>query len=126
MAYILSNPSYPSLIRRLYASLSKPHKHRLDLICTLKGIDIELDPFTMCRILGVNDEGDEVYDSENWPILSNFNANAALKSLYKPDPWYPKQKSKQLTLQAGLLLIFIQYNILPWGRHRSDPSYTDL
>ena len=36
-----------------------------DLICTLKDIDIELDPSTMCRILGVNDEGDEVYDSNN-------------------------------------------------------------
>ena len=68
----LSNPCYPSLIRRFYANLSKPHKHHLDLICTLKGIDIELDPYTMCRILGVNNDGDEVYDFNNLPILSKL------------------------------------------------------
>ena len=33
----------------------------------------------MCRILGVIDYGDEVYGSNNWPILSNFDAQAALK-----------------------------------------------
>ena len=77
----MSNPSYPSLIRRFYANLSKPHKHRLDLICTLKDIDIELDPSTMCRILGVNDEDDEVYDFNNWLILLNFDAKKALKRL---------------------------------------------
>ena len=31
-----------------------------------------LDPSTMCRLLGVNKKGDEVFDSNNWPILDNF------------------------------------------------------
>ena len=103
----LSNPRYPSLIKRFYANLSKPHKHHLDLICTLQGIDIEFDPSTMCRILGVNNDSDEVYDSNNWPILPNFDAKVALKRLCKPDSWHPKPKSKHITLQARLLLIFV-------------------
>ena len=118
--------SNPSLIRRFYANLSKPHKHRLDLIYTLKGINIEFDPSTMCRILGLNNDGDEVYDSNNWPIFPKFDAKAALKRICKPDFLHPKPKSKDLTLQARLLLIFVHHNILPRDGHRSEPSYMDL
>ena len=56
----LSNLSYPSVIKRFYANLSKPYKHRQDLIYTFKGIDIELDISTMFRILGVNNDGDAI------------------------------------------------------------------
>ena len=38
----------------------------------------------------------------------------------------PKPKSKDLTLQVRLILLFIQHNILPRGGHRSEPSYIDL
>ena len=75
----LSNPSYPSLIRRFYANLSQPHKQKLYLVATLGDIEIELEPSIMCRILGVIDEGAEVCDSNNWPNLSNFDAQAELK-----------------------------------------------
>ena len=122
----LSYPSYPNLIRRFYANLSKPNKDCLDLICTVKDVNIELDPSTMCRILGVNNDGDEIYDSNNCPILPNFNAQATLKRLYKLDSWHPKPKSENLTLQSRLPLIFVQHNILSQGGHRSEPSYMDL
>ena len=44
----------------------------------------------------------------------------------KPGSWHPKPKSKDLTLQPRLLLLFVQHNILPQGGHRSEPSYIDL
>ena len=97
----LNNPSYPSLIRRFYVNLSKLHKHHLDLICTLKGIDIKLYPSTMCRILGVNNDGDEVYDSNNWPILPNFNAQATLKRVSKYDSWHPSPNLNTLLFKLG-------------------------
>ena len=75
-----SNPCYPSLIRRFYANLYKPHKHRLELVSTLNNVNTKLDLSTMCRILGVNNDGDEVYDSNNWPILPNVvDPQATLK-----------------------------------------------
>ena len=43
-------------------------------------------------------EGNEVYDLNNWPVLSNFDAQAALKRFCKPKSWHPKPKSKYLTL----------------------------
>ena len=78
----LSNPSYPSLIKRFYINLSKSHKH-----------------LTFGR-------------------LSNPS--------YPFDTWHPKPKSKHLTPQFMLLLIFVQHNILTRGGHRSEPSYMDL
>ena len=72
------------------------------------------------------DEGDEVYYSNTWLVLSNFDAQEALKRLCKPNSWHPKPKSKDLTLQTRLLLLFVQYNIFSWGGHRSEPSYMDM
>ena len=69
----MSNPSYPSLIRRFYANLSRPHKGRLYLVATLGDIEIELEPSSLCRILGIKDEGVEVYDTKSLPILPNFD-----------------------------------------------------
>ena len=70
----MSNPSYPNLIRHFYANLTRPNKHHLDMFTTFGDIVIELDPLTICRILGVSNEGDEVYDSNNWPVLANFDS----------------------------------------------------
>ena len=81
----LIKPNYPSLIRRFYANMTKPHKHRLELVSTLNNVNIELDLSTMCRILGINNDRDEVYDSNNWLILPNFDAQAILKRLCKSD-----------------------------------------
>ena len=80
----------------------------------------------MCRILSVIDDGDEVYDSNNWLIQSNFDAQVPLKHLCKPKSWHLKLKSKDLILQARLLLLFVQHNILIGGGHRSESFYMNL
>ena len=45
----------------------------LHVVATLGDVEIELDPSSMFRILGVHDEGVEVIDSNSWPIVENFN-----------------------------------------------------
>ena len=104
---MMSNRNYPSLIRQYFANLSRPHKQRLYLVATIDDVKIKLKPSSMCRILGVNKEGDEVYDTNNWPILPNLHPQHAFKKLCKMGSWYPKPKSKDLTLQARFLLLFI-------------------
>ena len=76
-------------------------------------MEIKLDPSTMCRILGVPDEGAEVFDSNSWPIVENFNPQECLRRLCKSNALILKPKSIDLTLEARLILIFIQHNILP-------------
>ena len=122
----LSDPSYPNLIRCFYANLIRPNKYRLDMFTTFEDKVINLDPSTMCRLLGVNNKGDEVFDSNNCPILDNFDSQEALKRLCKPSSLHQKPKSKDLTLWARLILLLVQHNILPQGGHRSEPSYVDL
>ena len=56
----MSNPSYPNLIRHFYANLTRLNKQHLDMFTTFEDIVIELEPSTMCRILGLNNEGDEI------------------------------------------------------------------
>ena len=94
----LSDPSYPNLIRHFYANLIRPNKHRLDMFTTFGDKVINLDPSSMCRLLGVNDKGDEVFDSNNWPILDNFDSQEDLKRLCKPNSLNQRPKSKDLTL----------------------------
>ena len=94
----LSDPSYPNLIRHFYANLIRPNKHRLDMFTTFGDKVINLDLSTMCRLSGVNNEGDVVFDSNNWPILDNFDSQEALKRLCKPNSVHQKPKSKDLIL----------------------------
>ena len=61
----LNNPSYPSLIRCFYINLTKPSKDSSHLVATLGDVEIELDSSSMCRILGVHDEGAKVFDSNS-------------------------------------------------------------
>ena len=37
-----------------------------------------------------------------------------------------KSKSIDLTLEARLILLFVQHNVLPRGGHLSEPTYVDL
>ena len=69
----ISNPSYPILVRIFYGHLIKPHKGSTQLIATLGDIEIELDPSFLCKILGVTGEGAEVFDTNSWPIMEDFN-----------------------------------------------------
>ena len=45
----------------------------MHLVATLAAVEIELDPSSFCRILGVNDEGAKVFDSNSLPIVENLD-----------------------------------------------------
>ena len=53
--------------------IGKTYAYVLHVVATLGDVEIELDPSSMFRILGVHDEGVEVIDSNSWPIVENFN-----------------------------------------------------
>ena len=69
----LNNPYYPSIVRRFYVNLTKPHKGIMYLVATLGDVEIELEPSSLCRTLGVKHEGDEVFYTNSWPIIPNFD-----------------------------------------------------
>ena len=106
--------------------MSKPSKRSLHLVATLGDVEIELDPSSMCRILGVHDEEAEVFYSNSWPLVENFNPQECLRHLCKSNALILKPKLIDLTLEARLILFFIQHNILPQGGHLSEPTYVNL
>ena len=122
----INEPSYPKLIRCFYANLEQPNPHRLELFAHMGNKDIKIDASGLCKLVGAPNEGDEVYDSNSWPTLNNFDPQAALVRLCKPNDIVAKPKAKDLNLKARLLLLFVQHNIVPRGGHRSEPSYFDL
>ena len=96
------------------------------LVATLGDVKIELDPSSLSRILGVKDEGVEVFDSNSWPIVQNFDPHQCLRCLHKPNSLQFKPKSIDFTLEARLILLFVQYNLLPRGGYFGEPTYVDL
>ena len=106
--------------------MTESSKGSLHLVATLGDVEIELDPSSMCRILGVHDEGAKVFYSNSWPIIENFKPQECLRSLCKSNALILKPKSIDLTLEARLILLFIQHNILPRGGHLRGPTYVDL
>ena len=62
----------------MWVSLNQIDK-KTEVLCILKRVEINLHPPTMCRILGVPNEGDEVSDTNSWPIVANFDPQAAVK-----------------------------------------------
>ena len=109
----LHGPSFPSLIRHFYMGLSKPNRYKTEVLCTLKGVEISLEPPTMCKILGLPNEGDELPDTNSWSIVPRFDPQAILKRLCKVDSWHPKPHSKHITLTTKIILLFVLHNIIP-------------
>ena len=77
----INNPLYTSLVRIFYGNLIKLNKGSMHLVATLGDVEIELDPSSLCRSLGVQDEGAEVFDTNSWPIVENFNPQACVRHL---------------------------------------------
>ena len=94
----------------------------MHLVATLGDVEIELDPSSLCRILGVHSEGAEVFDSNSWSNVENFNPQECIRKLCKSNTLILKPKSIDLTLEARLILLFVQHNILPRGGHLSEPT----
>ena len=74
----INEPCYPKLIKRFYANLVQPSQYRLVLHADLGDKTIKIDAPSLCRLVGTLVEGDEVYDSNSWPTINNFDPQAAL------------------------------------------------
>ena len=92
----INNLSYPSLVRRFYGNLVKPHKGSMQLIATLGDIEIELDPSSIYRVLGVYDESTEVFDTNSWPNVENLILKHVLGICVNPMLWFLSQNLSTL------------------------------
>ena len=70
----ISEPSYPKLIKCFYANLVQPGQHRLVLHATLGDKTIKIDASSLCKLTGAPNEENEVYDSNAWLTINNFDS----------------------------------------------------
>ena len=61
----MKNSSYPSLIRHFYGNLEQPTRGTMTLVATLGDVEIVLDTRSLCRILGVDNDGAIVLDTNS-------------------------------------------------------------
>ena len=81
----ISEPSYPKLIKHFYANLEQPSQLCLVLHANLGDKTIKIDALGLCKLVGAPNEGDDVYESNSWQTLDNFDPQAALARLCKPN-----------------------------------------
>ena len=72
-------PIFPTLVRTFYSratyGLIGP------LISTIKGVEIQLDPESICRIFYIAPIGLRVYKSNTWPTFLGFELKEAIQRM---------------------------------------------
>ena len=72
-------PFFLTLVYAFYSratyGLSSP------IISTVRGVEIQLDPKSICHILDIAPVGLKVYESKVWPTMSSFELREAIQRM---------------------------------------------
>ena len=72
----ISEPIFSTLVRAFYSrvtyGLGEP------IISTVRGVEIRLDPESICHIFDIAPVGLKVYESKIWPIVLGFKPKEAI------------------------------------------------
>ena len=84
----ISEPIFPTLVRAFYSRVT----YRLGgpVLSTVRGVEIQLSPESICRILDIPSIGLRVYEAKAWPTMSGFEPREAFKGcvdLPMPKGW---------------------------------------
>ena len=75
----ISKLIFPTLVRAFYSratyGLGGP------IISTVRGVEIQLDPKSICHILDIAPVGLKVYESKVWPTMSSFELREAIQRM---------------------------------------------
>ncbi|WJZ91584.1 hypothetical protein VitviT2T_010642 [Vitis vinifera] len=71
----ISEPIFPTLVYAFYSRAT--YELGGPIISTVRGVEIQLDPKSICRILDIALVGLSVYESKAWPNVSGFEPRKA-------------------------------------------------
>ena len=66
----ISEPIFPTLVRAFYSRVT--YGHGGPIVLTIRGVQIKLDPESICHILDIAPVGLKVYEFKAWPTLAGF------------------------------------------------------
>ena len=72
----ISEPIFPTLVRAFYSRVT--YGHGGPITSTVRGVQIHLDPESICRILDIPPGGLRVYDAKAWPTVPGFDSREAI------------------------------------------------
>ena len=72
----ISEPIFPTLVHAFYSRAT--YELGGQIISTVRGVEIQLDPESICRIFDIAPVGLKVYESKIWPIVSGFKPREAI------------------------------------------------
>ena len=75
----ISEPIFSTLVRAFYSRVT--YGHGGPIISTIRGVQIKLDPESICSILDIALVRLRVYESNAWPILVGFEPIEAIKRM---------------------------------------------
>ena len=123
----LKKPIYPKLIQAFYSNVIVHEGGPITISSSLKGVNIMLDEEKICEMLGVQSDGDRVYESKSWPTIEGFIAGDAIQLLCgRGVPYrHGKPNAHSLTPTSRVLHHIVTYSLVPRGGHRDEVSYLE-
>ncbi|WJZ81424.1 hypothetical protein VitviT2T_001267 [Vitis vinifera] len=121
----ISEPIFPTLVRAFYSRVTFGHGG--PITSTVRGVQIYLDPESICRILDIPPGGLRVYDAKTWPTVPGFDPREAIQRIcdLANAPGLGKPSAHSLTVTCRVLHHMIAYILLPRGGHRDEVSYLE-
>ena len=78
---IVKEPIYSKLIRAYYSNVVVHVGGLITISSSLRGVNIMFNEENICEILGVQSDGDKVYESKSWPNINGFVVGDAIQLL---------------------------------------------
>ena len=119
----VSEPIFPTLVRAFYSRMT--YGLGGPIRTTVRGVEIELSPESICRILDVPPVGLRVYEAKAWPTIPGFEPREAIQRLcgLADAHGMGKPSAHSLTVPSRVLHHMICSILLPRGGHRDEVSY---
>ncbi|RVW82887.1 hypothetical protein CK203_038296 [Vitis vinifera] len=116
-------PIFPTLVRAFYSRMT--YGLGGPIRTTVRGVEIELSPESICRILDVTPVGLRVYEAKTWPTIPGFEPREAIQRLcgLADAHGMGKPSAHSLTVPSRVLHHMICSILLPRGGHRDEVSY---
>ncbi|RVW22362.1 hypothetical protein CK203_096192 [Vitis vinifera] len=110
----------------LFTSVDEYQRYKQHFV-QRKGVQIHLDPESICRILDIPPGGLRVYDAKAWPTVPGFDPREAIQRMcgLADAPGLGKPSAHSLTVTCRVLHHMIAYILLPHGGHRDEVSYLE-
>ncbi|RVX15774.1 Retrovirus-related Pol polyprotein from transposon RE1 [Vitis vinifera] len=115
-------PIFPTLVRAFYSRMT--YGLGGPIRTTVRGVEIELSPESICRILDVPPVGLRVYEAKAWPTIPGFEPREAIQRLcgLADAHGMGKPSAHSLTVPSRVLHHMICSILLPRGGHRDEST----